>query len=236
MVDVPQLATLAPGSFPIEQLEVPAIDLATHGVTLHTQSVGNPLAPDAAIEVSFAGPPLAPTEVRQMRLVALWRDTEGTASVDSEPQVLTMRDPRPPAQITVPDELQYLGRPDVMGLSMVENRGRRPLARRASRLLHGREPARGIAGRSGGGLRRRGTARQPRCDDRSAARATLFRSRPELFPSHLFERLQNVVWTRAAQEGLSPRRLRQPARAQHLPRVGGERVVSPRRSVRRCRC
>ena len=107
MVDVPQLATLAPASFPIEQLEVSATDFTTHGVTLHTQSVGNPLAPDAAIEVSFTGPLLAPTEVRQMRLVAVWRDTEGTASVDSEPQVLTMRDPRPPAQITVPDELQY---------------------------------------------------------------------------------------------------------------------------------
>ena len=194
MVDVPTLESLAPASFPIARLELTATDETTSGVTSRTETIASPLAPPARLDFSFTGPVLAATEVRKMRLVAVWRDTAGTASVESEPQVLTLRDPRPPLQIGVPDELQYSGRPDVMGLSMVEYAWDTTPSQANFAVYYTDENrlvaslADAAAGSDAAVLR---AALAGTSDP--AARATLLRSRPDLFGAHLFERLQGVV-------------------------------------------
>jgi hypothetical protein len=194
MADVPQLENLAPGSFPLEQLEVTATDLTTGGVTEHPRSVGNPLNPDDALDFDWTGPLLAPTERRKVRLVARWRDTDGSASVDSEPVTLTLNDPRPPAQLTVPDTLVYSGRPDVLGLSMVEHAWTAVAGQAGFAVYYTDENrlvayiADAAAGSAGA------TARDALAATTDpAARATILRANPALFPSHLFERLQGVT-------------------------------------------
>ncbi|HYO44277.1 MAG TPA: hypothetical protein VES19_13860 [Candidatus Limnocylindrales bacterium] len=194
MADVPQLENLAPGSFPLTQLEVTATDLATNVVTLHPQTVGDPLDPDDALDFDWTGPLLAPTERRKVRLVAAWRDTDGTASVDSEPVVLTLNDPRPPAQISVPDALQYSGRPDVLGLSMVEHAWT-AVPGQAGFAVYYTDENRLVAYLAGAAAGSAGAAVRDALAATTdpAARATLLRSNPALFPSHLFERLAGVT-------------------------------------------
>ena len=195
MVDVPPLESLAPGAFPIERLELTASNADGSGPVLHAHPVGDPLAPAERLDFSFAGPLLAPTEVRKLRLVAIWRDTAGTPSAQSEPQLLTMHDPRPPAQLPVPDVLQYAGRPDVTGLSTVEHSWSAAPGQ-ARFAVHYTDENRLIAhlrgqpdGSAGATLAEslEAAAGDP------AARATLLRANTGLFPAHLFERLDGVV-------------------------------------------
>ena len=129
-----------------------------------------------------------------MRLVAVWRDTVGIASVESEPQVLTLRDPRPPAQITVPDALQYSGRPDVMGLSMVEYTWNTTPSQ-ANFAVYYTDENRLVASLADAPSGSDAAALRDALAGTSdpAARATLLRSRAHLFAGHLFERLQDVV-------------------------------------------
>ncbi len=193
--DVPALATLAPGSFPITQLEVTSLDETTLASTAYTGSVGDPLAPDATVDFTFSGPLLAPTEQRRLTLTAVWRDTAGVASVASEPVSLRLNDPRPPAQLTVPDTLVYSGRPDVLGLSMVEYAWT-PAAGQSTFAVYYTDEnrlaaflAEAPAGSAAATVRDAlASATDP------AARATLFRANASLFPGHLFERLQGAVY------------------------------------------
>ena len=195
MVDVPALASLAPGAFPLERLELTASARDGSGPVLHARSVGDPLAPAAALDFGFAGPLLAPTETRQMKLVAIWRDTAGNASAESEPQLLTMHDPRPPAQLAVPDVLQYAGRPDVTGLSTVEH-GWSAAPGQARFAVHYTDENRLIAhlrAQPAGSAAATLAANLEAAASDAAARATLLRAHPALFPAHLFERLEGAV-------------------------------------------
>jgi hypothetical protein len=195
-VDVPPLDSLAPGSFPIAELHVDGTYEPFGGAVAHVHSVGNPQAPDRRIDFIFAGPVLAPTSTRTLRLVAVWRDINNTDSVESEPQTITMHDPRPPAQLPPPpDVLLYSGRPDVTGLSMVEYAWT-PAAGQANFAVYCTDENRLTAhlGRTDASAEESAllTALQDAAD--AAARATLLRANPALFPAHLFERLQGVVF------------------------------------------
>ena len=196
---VPRLEALAPGSFPIEQLEVSIEDGTTHAVTTSTVSVGDPLAPDEEAILLATGPVLAPTERRLLTVTAVWRDTAGTASVESEPATLGANDPRPPAQLTVPDALQYSGRPDALGLSMVEYAWTTTPAQATFGVYYTDENrlvaslAEAADGTPGAILR--GDLAQT-VDP--AARATLIRANASLFPGGLFERLKGVVYEAGA--------------------------------------
>ena len=194
-VDVPALATLAPGSFPIDELEVTAHDETTLASSAYVRSVGDPLAPAAVVDFTFTGPLLAPTERRTLTLTAVWRDTAGAASVASEPVSLRLNDPRPPAQLTVPDTLQYSGRPDVLGLSMVEY-GWTPVAGQARFGVYYTDENRLTAFLGGAAAGSAGaTVRDALLATTDPAeRATLFRANASLFPGHLFERLKGVVY------------------------------------------
>jgi hypothetical protein len=195
IVEVPPLASLAPASFAVREFELQVTDLTTTGVSTETRLVATPLAPPATLDFTFSGPLLAATEVRKLRLVARWRDTASQLSEPSEPAVITMNDPRPPPQISVPNTLMYSGRPDVTGLSSVEYSWT-PAAGQANvaiwysdenRLVRhlGTQPAGSAEATLAAAL---GATSDP------AARATLIRSAPALVPDHLFERLQGVVF------------------------------------------
>lgn len=193
-VPVPETDTLAPGAFLLRTLGLDSTDLTTGTVTAHLQLIPDPAAPPAELDYSFPGPLLSPTEQRKLRLVARWVDTAGASSVDSEPVTLTMTDPRPPAQLTVPDTLLYSGRPDVTGLSMVEHDWT-PVAGQAGFGIYYSDENRlraHLEAAAEGSAEATLLASIDAAGD-AAARATLYRGSPELFPAHLFERLDGAV-------------------------------------------
>jgi hypothetical protein len=229
MVDVPALATLAPASFPIEELRLTWTDLTTHVASTLVQSVGDPLAPAAALDFAFTGPPLAPTERRELELVAVWVDTEGGESVPSEPQRVAMNDPRPPAQITLPATLQYSGRPDVLGLSMVEYAWT-TVPGQSNWGVYYTDENRLVAyleGFAAGSVERDLFDTLASITD-PAARATELRDKPALFPSHLFERLQGVVFDSGANQKSFRHAVSGSLRVLNVYRVAAESATSAR--------
>lgn len=199
IVEVPPLASLAPASFAVREFELVVTDLTTSGVSTQTRVIATPLAPPDKIDFSFTGPLLAATEVRKLRLVARWRDTASQFSEPSEPAVITMNDPRPPVQITVPDTLMYSGRPDVTGLSTVEYAWT-PAAGQANVAIWYSDENRIVRHLStaAGGSPEATLAAALAATTDPAARATLIRNAPMLVPDHLFERLKDVVFDGAA--------------------------------------
>jgi len=199
IVEVPPLASLAPASFAVREFELVVTDLTTSGVSTETRLIAAPLAPPAKLDFSFTGPLLAATEVRKLRLIARWRDTANRFSETSEPAVITMNDPRPPVQITVPDTLMYSGRPDVTGLSTVEYSWT-PAAGQANVAIWYSDENRIVRHMStaAGGSPEAALAAALDATVDPAARATLIRNQPALVPDHLFERLQGVVFDGAA--------------------------------------
>lgn len=199
IVEVPPLASLAPASFAVREFELVVTDLTTSGVSTETRLIATPLAPPATLDFTFTGPLLAATEVRKLRLVARWRDTASQFSEPSEPAVITMNDPRPPVQITVPDTLMYSGRPDVTGLSTVEYAWT-PAPGQANVAIWYSDENRIVRhlGTAAGGTPEAALAAALAATTDPAARATLIRNAPALVPDHLFERLQGVVFDGAA--------------------------------------
>ena len=180
-VDVPPLESLAPGSFPIAELWLSGTYAPFGGAVEHVRVMPNPLEP---IDFTFAGPILARTSKRKLRLTAVWRDTNGTDSVASEPQTLTMHDPRPPQQLPPPpDVLLYSGRPDVTGLAMVEHEWA-PLAGQANFAVYYSDENRLRAH-----LKATGQLALLAGATDAAARATVYRENANLFEAHLFELL-----------------------------------------------
>lgn len=199
IVEVPPLASLAPASFAVSEFELVVTDLGTSGVSTQTRVIAAPLAPPATLDFSFTGPLLAATEVRKLRLVARWRDTASQFSDPSEPAVITMNDPRPPVQISVPDTLMYSGRPDVTGLSTVEYAWT-PAPGQANVAIWYSDENRIVRhlGSAAGGSPEAALAAALAATTDPAARATLIRNAPALVPDHLFERLQGVVFDGAS--------------------------------------
>ncbi len=185
-VDVPPVDSLAPGSFLLRELRLSGRYSPFGGAIEHVVAVPDPVAP---IDFTFTGPVLAPTSTRKLRMTAVWRDVNGTDSVASEPQTVTMRDPRPPRQLPPPpDELLYSGRPDVTGRAFVEHEWT-PLAGQANFAVYYSDENRLRAHLGAIGQ----LAILDGADD-PAARATRYRDNAALFPAHLFERLQGVVF------------------------------------------
>jgi hypothetical protein len=168
-------------------------------VSTQSSSVATPLAPLATLDFSFNGPLLAATEVRKLRMIARWRDTASQLSEPSEPAVITMHDPRPPVQITVPDTLMYSGRPDVTGLSTVEFTWT-PATGQANVAIYYSDENRIVKHLStgAGGSPEAALAAALATTTDPAARATLIRNQPALVPDHLFERLQGVLFDGAS--------------------------------------
>jgi hypothetical protein len=194
-VAVPEPGALAPGSFLLDRVRLIAEDqtLGTSSVTEADVSTRISFDSDPNAEyvlIEFTGSILQPTEVRRLRLTAHWIDTAGQLSDASEPQTLTLSDPRPPAQLTVPDVLQYAARPDVTGLSWVEHRWT-PESGQANFGIYYSDENRLRAYLEESDEIALLNALDSASD--AAARATLFRNHGPMFPDHLYERLQNVV-------------------------------------------
>lgn len=193
-VDVPRPEVLAPASYLITELRVDATDLTLGSTSTYAESVGDPADPDDRIDFTFTGPLLAPTEQRKLRLVAVWHDSLGQDSVASEPLTLRMNDPRPPVQLTVPDQLQYTPRPDVTGLAMVEYAWTPPAGTSTCVAWYADENRlRAYLGMQPAGSPSRDLADELAAETDPAARATLLRNNGTLFPGHVFERLQGAV-------------------------------------------
>lgn len=193
---VPDPEALAPGSNLLDRLRLFIKD-KTLGTTTtldeaEANKAGFPAPADPSIlflRITHTGPVLQATEQRNMRLTARWLDTTGVFSDISEPQTLTLSDPRPPVQLPVPDKLQYAARPDVTGLSWVEHRWNALTGQAQFGIYYTDE------NRLKSHLEKANqTAILSALDNSTdaAARATIYRTNVNLFPDHLFERLRDV--------------------------------------------
>lgn len=191
---IPDPEALAPGSNLLDRLRLSIKD-ETLGTTTtleeaETNKVAFPADPGIFfLRIVHTGPALQATEQRRMRLTARWIDTANVLSDVSEPQTLTLSDPRPPAQLPVPDKLQYSARPDVTGLSWVEHRWNTLPGQAQFGIYYTDE------NRLKSHLEKvNQTAILSALDNATdaASRATIYRTNVNLFSDHLFERLRDV--------------------------------------------
>jgi len=144
-VPLPDNSALAPASFPLSHVELTVyLENAIFGPLLtipvvnrisihpdgpcvpeddHFHPDGPPCVPEDdqfGLRVTFLGPIIPATLSRNLKIEAVWIDTQGQRSATSEPAKLIMHDPYPPEQISVPDVLEYAARPDATKKAWVE--------------------------------------------------------------------------------------------------------------------
>ncbi len=208
---LPEIASLAPGSFPLSHVRLsfrhhntdnPAVEAmlpnldadATTATTIETPPVGE--APHRAVPVTLTGPILQPVEQRRMVITAVWIDIAGQQSVVSESLRLLMTDPRPPAQIPIPDILLYSSRPDATGLAWVERYWPAPTTNPPNYAVYYTDEIRLLSWLTSEG--RTTEATEIAALTNRAARAGRFRAIQSDFPDFLFERLPSAVVDSAA--------------------------------------
>ncbi|MDN3552027.1 hypothetical protein QWY74_00840 [Halomonas almeriensis] len=197
-VMVPDAESLAPGSHLLQTLRVFRVDEVDGSLApLDAAEADKQVHPDDEgadeqrflLDLRWTGPVLAATEQRTLRLTARWIDTQGRQSETSTPTTLRLVDPRPPAPVPVPDELQYAARPDVTGLCWVEYRwSPQPGQHHFGVYYSDENRLRSHLGE----LNRQDLLDDLDAADNAAARATLYRANEALFPDFLFERLREV--------------------------------------------
>lgn len=223
-VPMPEDDALAPGSHPLLRADItvevdgsvfgPLLSLpVSTAVSIHPNNdIPDPNAspgPDGiqpslpipadqdrrGVRISIKGPVIPATQSRSLRIVARWRDTALQSSVLSEPFTLTMTDPYPPAQIAIPDVLDYATRPDATGIAWVEHDIPGASVGVNYAVYYADE------NRLRDHLRRSGDAAdqtlltQLEAESNPAARATELRLAQTRFPGHLYERLEGAVET-----------------------------------------
>lgn len=209
-VPLPEDRALAPGSFPLSHAELtvrvggtafgPTRVLPVAGaIEIHPNaSIPGQTIPlgqnQLGLRTGFDGPAIPATQSRVLEMTAVWVDTAGQTSLVSDPVVLTMQDPYPPAQIPIPDVLDYAARPDATGTAWVERDIAGSTANRYAVYYADENRLRDHL--------RRSTApgdttllAQLEAEPDPAARATLLRGAQGRFPGTLFERLENAVET-----------------------------------------
>jgi hypothetical protein len=195
-VPVPRPDALAPGARLLANLQLETRDLTTSAIGSHVRPVPTPPSPPAELAFRIPAPALSATEVRKMRLRARWEDSAGVQSVFSEPVIVTMHDPRPPAQLPVPDTLLYSARPDVQGRALIEHAWT-PQAGQSHFAVYYSDENRlqsflESAAAEGDAAAAAALAALGAAAD-AAARAGVYRANAALFKSFLFERLEDVV-------------------------------------------
>lgn len=196
IVQVPEIDALAPASYLLSHFRLNSADPVAATTALIEKNVASP--PPQKLDFKYDAPRLLPTEERKLELTAYWKDTQGQISEPSEKVILTLRDPRPPAQITVPNTLQYASRPDVTGLSVVEYEWTATAEQSHFAIYYTdenrlndylqQEAARGNVAATSAlqALENAGTALQ------AHDRAAIYRTNANLFGRHLWERLDDV--------------------------------------------
>jgi hypothetical protein len=194
-VAVPKPEKLAPASFPVVDFVLDVSMGATGSQTVVVSNPNNPAA-DLSFNVSASlVPALNPTEQRKLRLVAKWRDTNGAMSEFSEPLIVTLTDPRAPAQLNVPNTLIYTARPDVQGRALVEHTWTASPGQSIFAVYYTDENRlrSELETQANSSTTVRAILDQIEAASNPADRAALFRANASRFKEHLFERLEGVV-------------------------------------------
>lgn len=192
IAQIPAPASLAPAALPVVTLRVEATDLTTSttDVTLHVIANPTSIGDGETLDVQLDAPSLSRTEQRTMQISARWLDTDDVNGEESGQQLLELVDPRPPSQPTVPNTLQYTGRPDVTGLAWAEHTWTPGTGQAKSMVYYADE------GRVRSMLERGGrTAFLADLDTAgdAPARAGVYRTRAAELTDAYFERLDGVV-------------------------------------------
>lgn len=203
-VPIPLPESLAPASFGLQSLELEVEDLTTRQFTERSIALPDPVPDNERLDTTFAAPRLAPTERRQLRLRARWKDDSGrpaelAESVYSELSTLTLHDPRAPDEtVNVVNDLSYSARPDVTGRAVIEHDWTAASTTVRYAVYYTDE------NRLRAYLQQRVDGGDASTDESNAlielntsedapARAGAYRRNASLFPGHLFERLDNAV-------------------------------------------
>ena len=193
-IALPDKESLAPGSHLLDRLRLKVVDnVASTTDFYHVNEASKFFEEDDVdtffVKINFTGPLLQPTEQRRLHITAFWINTQNILSAESEAQRLLLTDPRPPAQVVLPDQLQYAARPDVTGLSWVEYRWTPASGQNNFGIYYSDE------NRVRAYLEDESeTTLLENLDNaaNAAARATLYRSIENIIPDYLFERLRDV--------------------------------------------
>lgn len=198
-VIVPDAKALAPGSHLLDHVELTFDDDITVQVVLEDEATKSTYPEDPTtfyLKIDHTGPVMNRSEQREMHITGRWVDVVGVKSDVSEKQIVNMADPRPPLQLSLPDELQYAARPDVTGLSWVEHRWTATTDQSSFAIFYTDENR----------LKAHLAEADPGLLDAinaapdAAARATIYKANTALFPDHLFENLQGVMVSFASGE------------------------------------
>lgn len=205
-VPLPEADSLAPGSFPLSHVRLsfkhhnvanPAVEVAMPDADAAVASAIDIEVPPAgeaarrAVPVTVNGPILQPTEQRRMVITAVWVDTAGQVSVPSEPLRLAMTDPRPPAQMPIPEVLLYSSRPDATGLAWIERAWSVPTSNPPNYAAYYTDEVRLVSWLNSQG--RAAEANEIANTTNRASRAGKLRAIQGDFPDHLFERLAGAI-------------------------------------------
>jgi len=203
-VPLPDADTLAPGAYPLSHAQLtitvegaifnsPMILPVSSTVSIHPDA---PVAPEddrRAVEIRFNGPALPTMATRTLQITAVWLDTQGQSSAVSEPLRLTLVDPYPPAQLSMPDTLLYSARPDATGKAWVERRWNSAGPEVNFAVYYTDENRLRDHLRSQSTPVANSLLQSLEAEPDPAARATLLRANQSLFPATLFERLKDSV-------------------------------------------
>jgi hypothetical protein len=195
IVAIPKPANLAPASFPVKDF---VLDVSMGATGSQTVVVSNPNNPAADLSFNLNAslvPQLNPTEQIKLKLVAKWRDTNGAMSAFSEPLIVTLTDPRAPAQLSVPNTLIYTARPDVQGRALVEHTWTASAGQSIFAVYYTDENRlrSELETQANTSTTVRAILDQIEAASNPADRAALFRANASRFKEHLFERLEGVV-------------------------------------------
>ena len=188
----PRDPDLAPGSFPLQTLEVRAQVGGGSEIVGSAAARRGPAptgADDTPLVVTVPVPPLAPAEKRWLQARGRWKDSDGRWSQASLPTRAQAADPRAPVPLVLPNTLEYAARPDALGRSRVRLSWTAASAPTGYRVYHADETTlrQRLAGLGGSEA---AAARDELAAARTAPdRAAVFRNHAGLFDRSCFELL-----------------------------------------------
>ncbi|RKF19861.1 hypothetical protein DBZ36_05225 [Alginatibacterium sediminis] len=192
-VHVPTPESMPLASHLLHKFELRLSDLATGQTQSVVEVLDNPTNPAQTLEFLVDGPILQATEQRKWRLLANWIDSQGQESIDSEAIVLTMTDPRPPQQLVSVDSLNYSARPDITGKAWIHFEWPTQ-ASQSSFAVYYSDENRLLSYLESNEIQHGDLLDSLKLATSVAAKASLLRANSQVFPSHLFERLENVAF------------------------------------------
>jgi len=239
---IPPPESLAPASFALLQLELDIEDLSTGRIERQLVPLPDPIPTDEKLDTVFPAPVLAPTERRQLRLLARWHDDSGrpaelSTSALSEPSTVTLQDPRAPDEtITAVGDLRYCARPDVTGLAVIEHDWQAASASTRYAVYYTdenrlRSYLQELSERGAASANESSALTDITNATDAPALAGALRRNSHVFPAYLFERLDNAVIELPGNQRRFQHTVSGSLRVLNIYRISAESAINARQDI-----